>query len=63
MEKEKENNPKYILVRRVDRWLRQSLLFDSFKDAEKELRKLTKLYNKKYDEFDMYIFKLQNCVD
>lgn len=57
-EKVKENNQKYILVRSIDRWFRQPLLFNDFKDAEKELRRLTKLYNEKYDEFDMHIFKL-----
>lgn len=57
-EKVKENNQKYILVRSIDRWFRQPLLFNDFKDAEKELRRLTKLYNEKYYEFDMHIFKL-----
>lgn len=62
-EKVKENNQKYILVRSIDRWFRQPLLFNNFKDAEKEMKKLSKKYKGKYDEFDMHIFKLQNCVD
>lgn len=57
-EKVTENNQKYILVRSIDRWFRQPLLFNNFKDAEKELKKLSKEYKGKYDEFDMHIFKL-----
>ena len=57
-EKAKEDNQKYILVRSIDRWFRQPLLFNNFKDAEKEMKKLSKEYKGKYDEFDTHIFKL-----